>query len=86
MKYQEKYLGSREDFFGFIKENLSKLVRGNLEVEGERVTLPGDKELVYKIKYEEDEYEGSYAIKISWVNKEEVEVEEEEEEEEEIEF
>lgn len=83
MKYQEKYLGSREDFFGFLKENISKLVRGNLEVEGERVSLPGDKELVYKIKYEEDEYEGSYSVKISWVNKEE---EVEEEEEEEVEF
>ncbi|CAH2214333.1 transcription initiation factor IIE [Tepidibacter aestuarii] len=81
MKYQEKYIGSKEDLYVFLKDNYSKLMREILEIEGEKVVLPDDKELVYKVKYENDELEGSYSVKISWANQEEFE-----EEEEEIEF
>jgi hypothetical protein len=49
--------------------------------ETENAAIPTDKELEYKIKYENDEYEGALAIKISWVNAEEPEEEEPEEEE-----
>ncbi|WP_099191505.1 transcription initiation factor IIE [Tepidibacter mesophilus] len=84
MKYQEKYIGSKQDLYAFLKENYSKLMKEILEIEGEKVVLPGDKELVYKVKYENNEVEGSYSVKISWANQEEFE--EFEEEEEEIDF
>ncbi|MCT4508422.1 MAG: transcription initiation factor IIE [Tepidibacter sp.] len=82
MKYQEKYIGSKHDLYTFLKENYTKLMKEILEIEGEKVEIPDDKELVYKVKYENDELEGSYAVKITWANQEEFE----EEEEEEVEF
>ncbi|MEJ8552878.1 hypothetical protein [Tepidibacter sp. Z1-5] len=78
MKYQEKYVGSKEDLYVFLKSNYSKLMKEVLEIEGERVKLPDDKELVYKIKYENNEVDGSYSVKVSWANQEEFEEEEEE--------
>ncbi len=80
MKYQEKYVGSKSDFYVFLKENFSKLVKEILEVEGEQIKIPEDKELVYKIKYENNEIDGSYAVKVTWVNQEIMEEEEIEEE------
>ncbi|SHJ89332.1 hypothetical protein [Tepidibacter formicigenes] len=77
MKYQEKYVGSKEELFTFLKENYSKLMKDLLEIEGKKVKIPEDKELEYKIKYENDEFEGSYAVKITWVNKEEFEEDDE---------
>ena len=78
MKYQEKYVGSKEDLYAFLKNNYSKLMKEILVVEGEKVVLPDDKELVYKIKYEDNEVDGSYSVKVSWVNQEEFEEEEDE--------
>lgn len=80
MKYQEKYIGSKEDLYVFLKDNYSKLMKEMLQIEGERVELPDDKELVYKIKYENNEMDGSYAVKITWANQEELEEEELEDE------
>lgn len=79
MKYQEKYIGSKEDLYVFLKDNYSKLMKEMLQIEGERVELPDDKELVYKIKYENNEMDGSYAVKITWANQEELEEEAEDE-------
>jgi len=73
MKYQEKYIGSKEDLYVFLKDNYSKLMKEILQIEGERVELPDDKELVYKIKYENNEVDGSYGVKITWANQEELE-------------
>lgn len=86
MKYQDKYVGSRDEVFAQLRELPKQFLQNTILVETERADIPTDKELQYKIKYENDEYEGALAIKISWVNAEEVpeeeEVEEEEEEEE----
>ncbi len=83
MKYQDKYVGSQDEIYAYLKELPTKFLKNGLVVETQNVSIPDDKELEYKIKYENDEYEGALAIKISWVNAEVVEEEEEEEEEEE---
>jgi|GEM_PF-351111 len=78
MKYKEAYVGSRKECIGFMGELFSNLFKGRLTVEDVQVEIPEDKELDYKVKYENDELEGQFAVKISWRN---AEVEEEEEEE-----
>lgn len=82
MKYQEKYIGNKEECFTSLRDLFSNLVKGRLEVEGIAVKVPDDKELEYKVKYEDTPEEGQVAIKISWTLLEE----EEEEDEEEIEI
>lgn len=83
MKYKEKFIGSKEECFEQLKGVFTSLINGKLEVEGETVMIPDDKELEYKIKYEDDpEMEGGVAIKVAWSYVEEVEEDEEEEDEE----
>ena len=77
MKYSEKTLGSKKESQDYIKDVFSKLVRNQLVVEGQSVDIPEDKELEYKLKYEEDEFKGALTLKISWVNSEQEEEEEE---------
>lgn len=86
MKYKEEYLGTKQECMGYLSEAYAKLLRNQLMVDGEAVVIPDDKEMEYKIKYDNDEFEGSLSMKITWVNaeaEEEEEVEEEVEEEEE---
>ena len=75
MKYQDKYVGSYEEIYDLLKDLPKKFVQNNVMVESEKVEVPEDKELTYKIKYENDEYDGALAVKISWVNAEEEEEE-----------
>lgn len=82
MKYIDKYVGSQDEIYNQIKEMSKQFKQNTLVVEAEKVNIPTDKEFEYKIKYENDEYEGSLAIKISWVKAEKEEEEELEEEEE----
>jgi hypothetical protein len=83
MKYQDKYVGTRDEIFEQLRGLPKQFMQNTIVVETEKADIPTDKELVYKIKYENDEYEGALAIKISWANVEEVEEPEEEEPEEE---
>ncbi len=83
MKFQDKYVGSQTEIYEYLKELPKKFMQNSLVVETEKVAVPTDRELTYKIKYENDEFEGALAIKVSWINSEEAEEEEEEEEEEE---
>ena len=83
MKYQDKYVGSPEEIFAQLRELPKQFLQNTIMVETERVDIPADKELEYKIKYENDEYEGALAIKISWMNAEEEPDEEDPDEEEE---
>lgn len=82
MKYQDKFVGSRDEVFALLRELPKQFLQNTLVVETERAEVPADKELQYKVKYENDEFEGALAIKISWVNAEEEEPEEEDPEEE----
>ena len=68
MKYQEAYLGSKAEFAEFIKRAIPELFSGKLNVEGKSVYLPSDRELDYKVKYDEDEQGGSVSIKVGWSN------------------
>ncbi|MBA1336622.1 MAG: hypothetical protein HPY66_3057 [Firmicutes bacterium] len=83
MKYKEGYVGTRKECIGFMGELFTKLFKGQLTVEDVQVEIPEDKELDYKVKYENDEMEGQLAVKISWMNAEIEEEEEPEEQEEE---
>jgi len=80
MKYQESFVGSKAEFGDYVKKIIPDLFAGRLAVEGKTVTIPGDVELDYKIKYDEDEEGGSVTIKVSWENPNlDLEIEEEEE-------
>lgn len=81
MKYQDKYVGTQSEIFNLLNGFARQFMQNTIVVGSERAVIPTDKELEYKIKYENDEYEGALAIKISWVNSEEEPEEEEEEEE-----
>jgi hypothetical protein len=82
MKYKEEYPGTKQECLGYLSDALTKLLRNQLTVDGETVVIPDDKEVEYKIKYDDDTMEGSLALKITWMNAE-ADVEEEEVEEEE---
>ncbi|MEN6314169.1 MAG: amphi-Trp domain-containing protein [Clostridiaceae bacterium] len=77
MKYQDTYVGSKADFGDYVKKTVPDLFAGRLAIEGKTVTLPTDKDLDYKVKFDEDEQSGSFTIKVAWKN-EDVEVELEE--------
>ncbi len=83
MKYQDKFVGTHAEIYDFLKDLPKKFIQNGLVVESEKVAVPEDKELTYKIKYENDEYQGALAVKVAWVNAEEEPEEEEEEEPEE---
>ncbi len=83
MKFQDKYIGTHAEVYDYLKDLPKKFIQNALVVESESVAVPEDKELTYKIKYENDEYAGTLAVKVSWVNSERPEEEEEAEEEEE---
>lgn len=77
MKYQEKYIGSKRECYEGLKDIFAKLIKGILEIEGEAVDIPNDKELEYKVKYDNNEVDGQLAIKVTWMNIDEPEEEEE---------
>lgn len=79
MKYQEKKVGSIQEVLGHVQEALTKLSKGELKVQEQSACLPVDKDLVYKVKYEDDELEGTLSIKVTWTNMEEKEEESKEE-------
>jgi hypothetical protein len=78
MKYSEGYRTDSEEVGSIIKRTVANLLAGNLVVEGEKVKLPEDRDLDFKVKYANDEEGGSVTLKISYDN----EIEEEEAEEE----
>ncbi len=80
MKYKEDYIGSKQECLAFLSEAFTKLLKNQLSVDGEAVEIPEDKELNYKTKYENDEFEGELSLKITWVNAEMPEEEQQEEE------
>jgi len=81
MKYQEVFTGSRSDLAAFVKKMIPELFGGRLSVEGRHVSLPNDRNLEYKLKYEDEESGGSFAFKITWDSGVEEEEEEEKKEE-----
>lgn len=76
MKYQEDFTGAKADFGTFLNKAANALFSNKLIVEGKAVKLPADRDLNYKIKFDDGEEGGAVSIKVSWDN----EVDEEEDE------
>lgn len=66
MKYQNSFSGSKAEFADFIKKTIPDLFGNRLVVEGKQVSIPNDANLDYKIKHDEDEYGGSFTLKVTW--------------------
>lgn len=69
MNYTEKYVGSKEEFYFFLKDEIIKLFKGKLKIEGTRVLVPDDEKLNYEFNYVNDEKYGNLSIKVSWGQK-----------------
>ena len=74
MNYREKYAGNKEDFYFFLKDEVIKLFREQLKIEGNRVVIPNNEELDYQIKLDSDENYGDLSIKVKWGQKPEEEI------------
>ncbi len=66
MRYQDAFIGTKEEFGEFIRKAIPDLFAGALVIEGKKVALPEDAEIDYKVKYDEDIDGGSVTIKASW--------------------
>ena len=69
MDYREKYTGSKEDFYFFLKDEVIKLFKDKLKIDGSLVNIPDDKELNYQFKLDTDENYGDFTIKVMWGKK-----------------
>ena len=69
MNSREKYAGNKEEFYFFLKDEVIKLFKDKLKIEGNMVSIPDDEELDYQIKFDSDENYGDLAIKVKWGEK-----------------
>jgi len=69
MNSREKYTGSKEDFYFFLKDEVIKLFKDKLKIEGNRVLIPDNEELDYQVKFDSDENYGDFSIKVKWGEK-----------------
>lgn len=87
MNSREKYTGSKEEFYVFLKDEVIKLFKDKLKIDGNRILIPDNEELDYQIKFDSDENYGDFSIKVKWGQKpEEIEVNFKEEEDRPFEF
>ncbi|WDV44141.1 hypothetical protein PV797_11445 [Clostridiaceae bacterium M8S5] len=66
MKYQENYLCSKEESITQLKQIFTQVLKDSLEIEGNKIELPNDKDLEVKVKFDEDCCESKLTIKIQW--------------------
>ena len=69
MNYREKYTGTKEEFYFFLKDEVIKLFKDKLEIEGNLITIPDNEELDFQIKIDSDEDYGDLIIKVKWGEK-----------------
>ena len=69
MNYREKYNGNKEEFYFFLKDEVIKLFKDKLKIEGNLVTIPDNEELDFQIKLDIDENYGDFTIKVKWGEK-----------------
>lgn len=69
MNYKEKYSGTKEEFYFFLKDEIIKLFKDKLKIEGNLITIPDNEELDFKIKIDSDEDYGDLTIKVKWGEK-----------------
>lgn len=66
MNYKEKYSGTKEEFYFFLKDEVVKLFKDKLKIEGNLITIPDDEELDFQIRIDSDEDYGDFTIKVKW--------------------
>ena len=49
MDYREQYIGSKEKFYFFLKDEVIKLFKDKLKIDGTSVLIPDNEELDYRI-------------------------------------
>ena len=69
MNSREKYTGNREDFYFFLKDEVIRLFKNSLKIEGNQVFIPEDEQLEFQIKFDSDENYGDLSIKVKWGQK-----------------
>ncbi|MCB2294147.1 hypothetical protein LGK95_11520 [Clostridium algoriphilum] len=69
MDHREKYTGSKEVFYFFLKDEIIKLFKDKLKIDGHRVLIPDNEELDYEFKLDSDEDYGNFTIKVKWGEK-----------------
>ena len=69
MNSREKYTGNKEEFYVFLKEEVVKLFKEKLKIEGNRIEIPENEVLEYQIKFDSDENYGDFSIKVKWGEK-----------------
>ena len=65
----ERYVGSKEEFYFFLKDEVIRLFKGKLKIDGTRVLIPDNEELDYEFKFVRDENYGDFSIKVKWGQK-----------------
>ncbi|MBW9170977.1 hypothetical protein KTC96_11105 [Clostridium estertheticum] len=69
MDYREKYTGNKEKFYFFLKDEVIRLFKDKLKIDGALVNIPDDEELNYQFKLDSDENYGDFTIKVTWGQK-----------------
>ena len=69
MDYREKYTGSKEDFYFFLKDEVINLFKDKLKIDGTRVLIPDNEELEYEFKFDSDFNYGDFIIRVKWGEK-----------------
>lgn len=91
MKLTNKNVGMKKECIAYLYEVVNQIAGDTLTIEEQKIAVPGDVDLLYKVKYSEEPGETKLTIKLEWPNDipvpemeevEEAEVVEEAEEEE----
>jgi len=69
MDYREKYTGSKENFYFFLKDEVINLFKDKLKIDGTRVLIPDNEELDYEFKFDSDINYGDFTIRVKWGEK-----------------
>ena len=73
MNSREKFTGDREEFYHFLKNQIVRLFKEKLTLEGNPVVIPDNEDLDYQIKFDTEESYGEFVIKVKWGEKPETE-------------
>lgn len=69
MDCSEKYTGSKEDFYFFLKDEVIRLFKDKLKIDGTRVLIPDNEKLDYEFKLDSDINYGVLTIRVKWGEK-----------------
>lgn len=69
MEYIEKYTGSKEEFYFFLKDEVIRLFKDKLKIDGTRVLIPDNEKLNYEFKLDSDINYGVFTIRVKWGEK-----------------